>query len=118
MENTLMTIILLPNGKNIKKRNWKIRLSPQSEKIWSNFLYFSTYLTLFPQSGKHFIVAIYFYEMQKKFSNFLYFFIHISFHFHEVENISPTHCIYVKFLVLPHSIIYYNTKFLQEQTYK
>ena len=104
--------------KNIKKRNWKIRLSQQSEKIWSNFLYFSTYLTLFPQSGKHFIVAIYFHEMQKKFSNFLYFFILISFYFHEVENISPTHCIYVKFLVLTHSIIYYNRKFRQEQTYK
>ena len=43
----------------------------------------------FPRSGKHFIVAIYFYKMQKKLSNFLYFFIHISFHFHEVDYISP-----------------------------
>ena len=52
--------------KNIKQRNWKIRLSPQSGKNWSNFLHFSTYLTSFPQSGKHFIVAIYFHEVQKK----------------------------------------------------
>ena len=55
-------------------------LIPQSGK--SNFIYFSAYLISFLQSGKHFIVAIYFHEMQKKLSNFLYFFIHISFHFH------------------------------------
>ena len=33
---------------------------------WNNFLYFSMYLTSFPQSGKDFIVAIYFLEMQKR----------------------------------------------------
>ena len=36
-------------------------------KKWRNFLYFSTYFSTyfssFPQSGKHFIVAIYFHEM-------------------------------------------------------
>ena len=40
-------------------------------KKWSNFLYFSTYLTLFSQSEKHFAVPIYFHETQKKFLFFI-----------------------------------------------
>ena len=68
-------------------------------KIWSNFLYFSMYLVLFPQSGKHFIVAIYFHEMQKKLSYCLYFFIHISFHFHKVDYISPMRFISTKWRI-------------------
>ena len=55
-------------------KNTEYRETVKYGKKWSNFLYFSTYLTLFPQSRKHFIVAIYFHEMQKvmRFSLFLY----------------------------------------------
>ena len=73
---------------------------PERGKVWRNFLYFSAYLTSFPQIGKHFIVAIYFHEMQKKLSNFLCFFIHISFHFHEVDYISPMRFISTKWKIL------------------
>ena len=69
------------------------------KKKWSNFLYFTTYLNSFPQSGKHFIVAIYFYKMHKKLSNFLYFYIHISFHFHKVDYISPMRFISTKWKI-------------------
>ena len=52
--------------KKFKWRNWKIHLPPQNRERWSNFFYFSTYFTSFPQSGEHFIVAIYFHEVQEK----------------------------------------------------
>ena len=81
--------------KNIKQKNWKIRLFSQCEK-WSNFLYFSTYLTSFPRSGKNFIFAIYFHKI----SNFLQFFIHISFcNFHKVDYISPMRHISTKWKI-------------------
>ena len=68
---------VLPNWKRISNRETE----KKKGKKWGNFLYFSTYLTLFPQSRKHFIVAIYFHEVQKRLRDFLYLFIHISFHF-------------------------------------
>ena len=85
--------------KKIKQRNWKVRLSPQTGKKCSNFLYLSTYLTLFPQSGKHFNVAIYFHKIAKKFRNFLYFFIGISFRFHDVDYISQMRFISTKWKI-------------------
>ena len=87
---------ILPNGKKYQIEKLKNMFISTKWKKWSNFLYFSTNWTSFPQSGKHFIIAIYFHEMQKKLSNFLYFFIHISFHFHEVDYISPMRFISTK----------------------
>ena len=73
-------------------RKWKLFhqcLSiPQSGKDRIIFFNFSVYLASFRETGKHFIVAIYFHEMQNE-SNFLYFFIYISFHYWEVDYILP-----------------------------
>ena len=88
---------VLPNWKKLSNR-----ITPQSGGKWSNFLYFSTYLTSLPQSGKHFIVAIYFQEMQKMLSNLLYFFIYISFHFHKADCISPMWFIFTKRKIFQH----------------
>ena len=71
----------------------------QSGKKWRNFLYFSTYLTSFPQSGRHFTVAIHFQEEQNRLSNFIYLFIHISFHVHKVDYISPVRFISTKWKI-------------------
>ena len=119
-----LSILLLRNGKNLNDLQYfQIEKRNQIEKLentfistkwkkWSNFLYFSTYLTLFPQWGK---ISSYhrLHEVQKKLSNFLYFFTHVCFDFHKVkiytyfsnavyfhktENISPTHCIYSKWI--------------------
>ena len=56
----------VPNGKKYQIEKLENALSPQSRKKWSNFLYFSTYLSSFPQSRKHSIIAIYFHEERKK----------------------------------------------------
>ena len=91
---------ILPNGKKYQIEKLKNMFISTKWKKWSNFLYFSTNWTSFTQSGKHFIIAIYFHKMQKKLSNFLYFFIHISFHFHDVDYISPTRFISTKWKIL------------------
>ena len=90
---------ILPNGKKYQIEKLENTFISTKWKKWSNFLCFSTYLTLFPQSGKHFIVAVYFHKIQKKLSNFLDFFIHISFHFHEVDYISPMRFISTKWKI-------------------
>ena len=56
----------VPNGKKYQIEKLENALSPQSRKKWSNFLYLSTYLSSFPQSRKHSIIAIYFHEERKK----------------------------------------------------
>ena len=99
----LKSFTVLPNRKKISNRETGKYVYLQSGKNWSNFLHFSTYSTSFPQNGKHFIVAIYFHKVQKKWSNFPYILIYIYFfsfsrnglhftnavYFHKVENISP-----------------------------
>ena len=98
---------VLLNGKKYQIEKLETtRLSLKSGKMGNDFLYFSTYLTSFPQSGKHFIVAVYFHEMQKKLSNILYFYIHISFHFHDVDYISPMRFILTKLKIFDQSIAF------------
>ena len=50
---------MLPNGKNYQIEKLENRFIFTKRKKWRNFLYFSTYLTSFPRSGKNFTFAIY-----------------------------------------------------------
>ena len=102
----LKSFTVLPNRKKISNRETGKYIYLQSGKNWSNFLHFSTYSTSFPQSGKHFIVAIYFHEVQKKWSNFPHILIYISFHFHEMDYISPMRFISTKWKIFHQSTLF------------
>ena len=84
----------------------------QSGKKWRNFLYFSTYLTSFPQSGRHFTVAIHFQEEQNRLSNFIYFFMHISFHVHKVDYISPVRFISTKWKIFHQRTVFPRSRWM------
>ena len=101
------SFLILPNGKKKFQADKleNVVISPKWKK-WSKFFYFSKYLTSFPQSGKLFIVVIYFHKMEKNLSNFLYFLIHISFHFQEVDYISPMRFISTKWKIFHQSTVF------------
>ena len=96
--------VLLPrNGKNLNNLQYfqieKIRLSPQTGTNGvSNFLYYSKYLTSFPQSGKHFIVTIYLQEVQKRLGFFVSLYILLSI-CTEMDYISPMRFISTKWKI-------------------
>ena len=59
--------MVLPNGKKYQIEKLENTFIFTKCIKWSNFPYSPTYLTSFPESGKNFIFAIYFHEVQKKF---------------------------------------------------
>ena len=73
---------IIPNGKKIS--NWETAKHVYLHKVekmekFSLFLYVFDFIS---RKWKTFHRCHFFHEMLKKLSNFLYFFIHISFHFH------------------------------------
>ena len=77
-------------GKCVYSTKWK------KMEEFSLFLYVFDFIST---KWKNFIVAIHFQEEQNRLSNFIYFFIHISFHVHKVDYISPVRFISTKWKI-------------------